>query len=67
MGAVTVRVERDGPVTTVILSRPHARNAVDGPTAAALGLTSLFLLIPPKWRENRDILVPQLNILVIGT
>ncbi|MCV7192377.1 crotonase/enoyl-CoA hydratase family protein [Mycolicibacterium brumae] len=36
MGAVTVRVERDGPVTTVILSRPHARNAVDGPTAAAL-------------------------------
>jgi len=31
-----VRVERSGPVTTVILDRPHARNAVDGPTAAAL-------------------------------
>ncbi len=31
-----VRVERDGPVTTVILNRPHARNAVDGPTALAL-------------------------------
>ena len=31
-----VRVERDGPVTTVILDRPGARNAVDGPTAAAL-------------------------------
>ncbi|CAJ1498420.1 crotonase/enoyl-CoA hydratase family protein [[Mycobacterium] holstebronense] len=31
-----VRVERNGPVTTVILDRPHARNAVDGPTAAAL-------------------------------
>ncbi len=31
-----VRVERDGPVFTVILSRPRARNAVDGPTAAAL-------------------------------
>jgi enoyl-CoA hydratase len=31
-----VRVERDGPVTTVILHRPHARNAVDGPTATAL-------------------------------
>lgn len=31
-----VRVERNGPVTTVILNRPHARNAVDGPTAAAL-------------------------------
>lgn len=31
-----VRVERDGPVTTVVLHRPHARNAVDGPTAGAL-------------------------------
>jgi enoyl-CoA hydratase len=33
---VTVSVERAGPVTTVRLSRPQARNAVDGPTAAAL-------------------------------
>jgi enoyl-CoA hydratase len=33
---MSVRVERDGPVTTVVLSRPEARNAVDGPTAAAL-------------------------------
>jgi len=31
-----VRVEHDGPVTTVVLHRPHARNAVDGPTAQAL-------------------------------
>ncbi|MGY4712322.1 crotonase/enoyl-CoA hydratase family protein [Mycolicibacterium sp. CBM1] len=31
-----VRVERTGAVTTVILDRPHARNAVDGPTAMAL-------------------------------
>jgi enoyl-CoA hydratase len=31
-----VRVERDGPVTTVLLSRPERRNAVDGPVAAAL-------------------------------
>src|ERR1700748_1554035 len=31
-----VRVERKGPVTTVILNRPGARNAVNGPTAAAL-------------------------------
>jgi len=31
-----VRVDRDGPVTTVLLSRPERRNAVDGPTAAAL-------------------------------
>ena len=32
----SVRVERKGPVTTVILSRPAARNAVDRPTAEAL-------------------------------
>jgi enoyl-CoA hydratase len=31
-----VRTERTGPVTTVVLSRPEARNAVDGPTARAL-------------------------------
>lgn len=31
-----VRIERDGPVFTVILSRPGVRNAVDGPTAARL-------------------------------
>jgi enoyl-CoA hydratase len=33
---VSVRVERSGPVTTVVLDRPEARNAVDGPTAQAL-------------------------------
>src|ERR1700742_697209 len=31
-----VRIERNGPVTTVILDGPAARNAVNGPTAAAL-------------------------------
>jgi enoyl-CoA hydratase len=31
-----VAVERNGPVTTVILDRPEVRNAVDGPTAQAL-------------------------------
>jgi enoyl-CoA hydratase len=35
-GGVAVTVERTGPVTTVRLSRPAVRNAVDGPTAAAL-------------------------------
>ncbi len=35
-GGEAVRVERDGPVYTVLLSRPERRNAVDGPTAAAL-------------------------------
>lgn len=29
-----VRVERNGPVTTVIMNRPTARNAVNGPAAA---------------------------------
>lgn len=31
-----VRIERNGPVFTVILSRPERRNAVDRPTAQAL-------------------------------
>ena len=31
-----VRVERDGAVTTVIMNRPEARNAVNGPAAAEL-------------------------------
>lgn len=31
-----VRVEKRGPITTVILDRPETRNAVDGPTADAL-------------------------------
>jgi enoyl-CoA hydratase len=31
-----VRVEQDGPVRTIVLSRPERRNAVDGATADAL-------------------------------
>jgi len=31
-----VRVEREGSVTTILMSRPERRNAVDGPMAAAL-------------------------------
>ncbi|AJW40459.1 enoyl-CoA hydratase [Rhodococcus sp. 15-725-2-2b] len=33
---MSVRIERSGPVTTIVLSRPEARNAVDGPTAQEL-------------------------------
>jgi enoyl-CoA hydratase len=33
---MSVRVEQQGPVFTVILNRPEVRNAVDGPTARAL-------------------------------
>ncbi len=36
---MSVRVEREGPVYTVLLSRPERRNAVDGATAAALADT----------------------------
>jgi len=35
-GSDAVRVEREGPVTTVVIDRPARRNAIDGPTAAAL-------------------------------
>ncbi|WP_406514881.1 crotonase/enoyl-CoA hydratase family protein [Streptomyces sp. NBC_00873] len=35
-GHPAVRIERDGPVFTVVLSRPEVRNAVDGPTARQL-------------------------------
>jgi len=38
---MSVRSEKNGPVTTVILSRSEVRNAVDGPTAKAL--TAAFL------------------------
>jgi enoyl-CoA hydratase len=33
---MSVRVEKRGPVTTVIMHRPEVRNAVDGPAAAEL-------------------------------
>src|SRR6188472_2858346 len=33
---MSVRVESSGPVTTITIHRPEARNAVDGPTARAL-------------------------------
>nr|WP_055505690.1 crotonase/enoyl-CoA hydratase family protein [Nonomuraea pusilla] len=36
MTGAAVRAERRGAVTTVVLSRPHARNAVDRATAEAL-------------------------------
>jgi enoyl-CoA hydratase len=35
-GPATVRVEVDGPVTTITIDRPEVANAIDGPTATAL-------------------------------
>jgi enoyl-CoA hydratase len=37
----TIRIEHDGPVTTVTINRPEARNAVDRPTADALAAAFL--------------------------
>jgi enoyl-CoA hydratase len=36
MNDAPVRIERDGPVTTIVLDRPNVRNAVDRPAADAL-------------------------------
>ena len=33
---ISVRVEREGPIATIILCRPERRNAVDGPMASEL-------------------------------
>ena len=35
-GHPAIRVENDGPVSTIIIARPEKRNAVDGPMARAL-------------------------------
>ncbi len=45
-----VRVERNGPVGTVVLCRPAVRNAVDPPTAAALAQACLSLDHDPDIR-----------------
>lgn len=36
MPDASVLFQTDGPVCTILLNRPACRNAVDGPTAAAL-------------------------------
>ena len=33
---MSICVEKNGRITTIILDRPNVRNAVDGPTAQAL-------------------------------
>lgn len=40
----SVRVEKKGAVTTVILCRVAVKNAVDGATAVALG-TKVFIIL----------------------
>jgi enoyl-CoA hydratase len=46
-----IRVERNGPVGTVILHRPAVRNAVDPPTAMALAQACLSLDRDPEIRS----------------
>lgn len=36
MSEIAVQTEIDGPIATIVLDRPHKRNAVDRPTATAL-------------------------------
>jgi enoyl-CoA hydratase len=45
-----IRVERNGPIGTVILHRPAVRNAVDPPTALALAQACLSLDCDPDIR-----------------
>ena len=47
---VTIRVERSGPVTTVVIDRPAVRNAVDRPTAEALAEAFLAFDADPDAR-----------------
>ena len=49
-GTLSFVVERDGPVTTVILNRPGKRNAVDDETAAIEASTSRSL--PPSAQSD---------------
>ncbi len=48
--APSIRVERTGPVTTICLSRPQVRNAVDRPTADALVKAFLAFDADPEQR-----------------
>jgi AcrR family transcriptional regulator len=45
---VTVRIERQGAVTTVIIDRPAARNAIDRATAQALAEAFPQTCLPPR-------------------
>ena len=36
---MAIRVERHESVATIVINRPEARNAVDGPAARALAVT----------------------------
>jgi enoyl-CoA hydratase len=45
-----VRIESDGPVATIVLDRPLRRNAVDGPTAAALNAAFTRFEAESGWR-----------------
>ena len=62
MSKTPVRAERTARVLTVTIDRPDVRNAVDGPTAAALAAefrefdsdetSSARVRISPRWRRT---------------
>lgn len=48
---VTLQARADG-VATIVLDRPHCRNAVDGPTAMALAAALARFEAQPQWRAG---------------
>ena len=59
-----VRVEIGGPVTTIIMSRPERRNAVDGPMAAAL--RDAFLAFEADDSQNVAVLWGEHGVFCAG-
>ena len=61
---MTVYVEKEGPVTTIVLSRPEVRNAVDRDAAKELAdvFHSFEVMKKQEWRyfpEIRAISAPE--------
>ena len=69
-----IRTRRDGAVTVITLSRPQARNAVDGPTALALRLLGGDLgggyftteSPPLQWHWGAAVLYGVLGVLAVA-
>ena len=53
---MSVRIEKNGVVTTVILHRPEAKNAVDGPTGAALTEARINEIQQPIQQQGQQVL-----------
>ena len=51
---MSVSIEKSGPVTTVILYRPEARNAVDRPTVDALAQDFLEVALQNEFERSEE-------------